>query len=344
MLHKISGVIIPTAPVVHGDPGAKKGEEKNSNHTPGRCIPVFLHCQDCQTGDKSIAGDKSVVKHGYRNINVISGNGIRGLGRRLFARFTLETLGISQESLSKDVVMLLFVGGATGGKYKLDVVAEKTILEVRRELPFIDLLGGTIHGHFISGVLKVGFAIPYLKETAWMNTSPYRLDSPPTYTEFNSSLIKKIEYAKHQPEIVFDEETNDDSDSRMIYTAEAIPAGTHLLHSYAAIPLDGNTAKAMDAFIALVNTVGYVGGWSRAGHGAFIAHYYDELTGKEYKPLVDPYVDYLVSNKEKITAMLKELPGKFPADLKTEGDGVNNDKKSKENKGKKSKKNEGGDE
>lgn len=323
MMRKISGVIVPTAPVVHGDPGAKKDDERNRNHTPGRRIPVFLHYQ---------SGDKSVVKHGYRDINVISGNGIRGFGRRLFARFTLETLGISQESLPKDVVMLLFVGGATGAKYELDRVAEKTILEVRRELPFIDLLGGTIHGHFISGVLKVGYAIPYLKETAWMNTSPYRLDNPPAYTEFEAQLIRKIEYAKHQPEIVFDEETDDDSDSRMIYTAEAIPAGTHLLHSYAAMPLEDNTAKAMDAFIALVNTAGHIGGWSRAGHGAFIAHYYD-VTGKKYEPSVEPYVEYLTKNKEKIAAALRELPAKFPATLKAEGSEAKKNGKGKKNGG-----------
>jgi hypothetical protein len=307
MFRKISGVIIPTAPVVHGDPGAKKGDDRNSNHTPGRRIPVFLHCQ---------SGGKSTVKHGYRDVNVVSGNGIRGLGRRLFARFTLETLGVAPGELPKEVVMLLFVGGATGAKYKLDKIAEKTILEVRQNLPFIDLLGGTIHGHFISGVLKVGFAVPYLKETAWMNTSPYKLDNPPTYTEFESQVTRKVEYAQHHPEIVFDEETDDGREARMIYTAEVIPAGTHLLHTYTAVPLSENTALAMDAFIALLCSAGYMGGWSRAGHGAFIAHYYDESTGEEYRPSVKPYADFLKSNADKIIRELKELPKKFPAMLK----------------------------
>lgn len=306
MLRKVSGVIIPSAPVIHGAPNADKGGR--DNHSPGRRIPLLLQAEK----------GEGVVSYGYRDVNVVSGNGIRGLGRRLFASYTLDVLGVKQEELPKETVMLLFVGGATGAGYRLDKIAAGTILKVRETLPFVDLLGGTVRGHFIAGVLRVGFAIPYLLETAWMNTSPYTLAKPPTYQDFEAQVLKDLEYVRYQPEVSWhvlpeDAPPGDGESVQMIYTAEAIPAGTNLLHSFAAVPVVNSATKAaMDAFIALFVAAAHVGGWSRAGHGAFVARYYDELTRNEYSPSVKDYTDHLEKHRAQIVKMLKDLPSMFP--------------------------------
>jgi hypothetical protein len=314
---RIEGVIIPTAPVIHGAPNASAAG-KNDNHSPGRRIPILLQREK---------DDNTIENLGYHSVNVISGNGIRGLGRRIFIAYTLEVLGIEQEELPKETVYLLFVGGATGSGYKLDKIAANTIMDVREKLPFINLLGGTINGHFISSVLSVDFAKPYLRETAWENTSPFKLENPPSYNDFEAQIVSNdISYAKHEPVVTWEgkqdevlvvneEDVKEEGKKdrvKMLYTAEAIPAGTHLMHGFTGNPLNEDTKDTMDAFISLFISNGYVGGWSRAGHGSFKARYYDMLTKEKYEPTIENYTKYLEANKKDIVEMLKKLPSLFP--------------------------------
>lgn len=136
------------APILHGQP-PEKGQRQQV--MTNRTIKVSV----------SRGGTSQLV-----DMPVVSGNSIRGPGRREYMRKILSVLGYRDEStglfkgLSGEAMALMAVGGTMEAGRKERAPLAAGFVRVYYRLPFIGLLGGVYKEVFFPGRLAVGFAVP----------------------------------------------------------------------------------------------------------------------------------------------------------------------------------------
>ena len=143
------------APILHGQPPAK-GQKPNV--MTNRTIKVSA----------ASGGRRALVE-----IPVVSGNSMRGAGRRDYMRKILTILGYRNENglitgLSGEAMALMTVGGTMEAGKKERARLAEGFLKVYQELPFVGFLGGVYKEVFFPGRLAVGFAVPVTVSTKLM--------------------------------------------------------------------------------------------------------------------------------------------------------------------------------
>ena len=260
-----------------------------------------------------------IIEHGGRvvrwQIPVVSGNAIRGLGRRLLIDRSFKELALNMQDLlgNKEEARRMLFFFRNGGLTPRDVTVEKiqagTYEWIQSSIPFLHALGGIYQGHHFEGHVKVGIQVPMTVET-------YAL-----YKNILSPEHRKILEAKQLPALNdllaemrytrrAGEEQGEDAEA-MIYGTEVIPAGTYLGSWASIITPDESAVKAFRAMFWLLAEHGCVGGMSGRGHGkiVFLFRYADENTERELQAEdYQDYLDYLRHHAGEIKEAIKSIP------------------------------------
>lgn len=126
------------------------------------------------------------------DLPVVGGGSIRGKNRRKFIMKVLDTLGYYQNNLlmglKQESFEALIAGGRQVQSTEQAARVEKYI-SLFDDLPFLGLFGGTPYSVFVTGRLSVGFALPMLKETAYLfKNSPYKDEEMPAFVNVNAFI------------------------------------------------------------------------------------------------------------------------------------------------------------
>lgn len=316
LLH-LPGLARAATPIVHGEPPEQTA--RRTNHTPVRRIPYAL-------------ADGRLVA-----MPVVSGNAVRGMTRRRFIDRTLATLD-AYDVLDRHVAYFLLAGGATG-QGTASIGGPEFRKELRENLPFVDLLGGSLRGCFVPGRLRVGFMTPVTKET--LETEPiaakygrFDPESLPSYLDFTSVIatrplrLTRYDEGIFRPDEVEEEENGAAEETaaeeageggrarvrqsgRMVYSAEVFPVNTWFVHYFNLVWAPAPTLAAFWAFVECFLERGEVGGWHAKGCGRVEPRYFDAASGDEVlghvKKEAAAYWKYLEENKAAIRSYLEQL-------------------------------------
>lgn len=274
--------------------------DQKSNVTEIRKIPVYCD----EVGN-------------YISVPAVSGNSIRGTGRRAFMSRTFESLELDPNTeIPLDVLYLFFAGGTTSNAKPVPP-NRQVYKDLRSALPFLDLLGGTYRGHYFRSNLIVRFAVPLVRETAALYPE-LKIDSVEITASELIAVIKQnpVGYTKTALE-GSKEGLSEEEKGQMIFYYEAIPAGTTLLHEFGL--RDGVSALTESAFYAFIEaflTRCTLGSNSARGHGKFEGKYYenrDTLTAEELAQKSGPYWEYLEKNRNRIKETILGIPEQLQA-------------------------------
>lgn len=233
------------------------------------------------------------------SIPVLSGGTIRASLRRVAAQLTHDALvGSDEGRLPFDVVNALFSGGAlretrSGGEV---LTGERQAL-IRDAIPALGLFGLGAGGRLMSGRLLVDKGIPVATETAWLARDPRHL---PERLHSVFRLLQRERYSRRSD--VMDAATGpyiarSDSDAlprgsgQMVYTIEALCAGTRLFHEIRGADLLPAEVAFLDELVAAWPARGFVGGHKARGMGRFTTAYERTVTGVAGKPAPDLEAD-----------------------------------------------------
>jgi len=134
----------------------------------------------------------------------VSGNSVRGVGRRTFISLVLEELGFVKNKVVIDLPYALaetmLIGGtmSAGQGRERDALA-KRYAEVYDKLPFYGLFGGSYKGVFFPGRLSVGFAYPLISGMGAIlehMDSPFTKDYPERRLDANDCADFEQRYAR----------------------------------------------------------------------------------------------------------------------------------------------------
>lgn len=311
----LPGLARALTPIVHGEPPEEGA--RISNVARLRRVPYVL-----------ASGSISEVP-------AVSGNGIRGLTRRVFIDRTLAALD-AYNLLDRHVAYFLLAGGATDAG-TASIGGPEFRKELRENLPFVDLLGGSLRGCFLPGRLRVGFMVPVTRETCeadpiateYGSFDPERL---PSLLDLNDAVSNRVIRLTRYDEGIFtpdeeeaggepaarDEEGAEGQQARkrrasgrMIYTGEAIPINTVFTHYFTLEWAPEPTVNAFWAFVDCFVERGEVGGWHAKGCGRVELKYFDPATKQDIttsiKEKAAAYWQYLKDNKEGIRDYLAGL-------------------------------------
>ncbi|MGI9951399.1 hypothetical protein V3F56_03470 [Moorellaceae bacterium AZ2] len=307
----LPGLARAITPIVHGEPPEEGA--RISNTTSVRRINYVL-------------SDGKIIE-----IPAVSGNGIRGLTRRIFVDRTLEVLD-AYNLLDRHVAYFLLAGGATEAG-TASIGGPELRKELRSTLPFVDLLGGSLRGCFLPGKMRVGFMVPVTKETLVsdpiaLEYGNYKAEYLPSLTDLNSAISSRVVrltryddgmFVSDEVEEPIEEETKEEGQQprkkresgRMIYNGEAIPINTVFTHYFALDWAPEPTVNAFWAFVDCFVERAEIGGWHAKGFGRVELQYFDPVTKEEItsniKEKAAAYWKYLQENKESIRKYLAEL-------------------------------------
>lgn len=262
-----------------------------NNYVPHRRLPLLLKNGDVQ----SIA-----------LVPAVSGNSIRHLWRESLVDVTLHTLGLKRRDLPKNVLETLVSGGGmdAADAKKNDVEQEKhekaayrkkaiqpsvpilvrDRLTLRAAVPILSLFGCSYGNRMLPGLVKVGWAIPALKQTEHITN----IESSIPYSEDITSFQLMT---RHDP---FKEEMDENQKSRQsIYYMEVVSPGTPFAHSYSIDVSTPVERSALQLAIDLFKENPYLGGRSATGHGKV-------QTDRWYANIESPslYIDFLKKNRD----------------------------------------------
>lgn len=265
------------------------------------------------------------------DVPAVSGNAIRGLTRRIFIDRTLAALD-AYNLLDKHVAYFLLAGGATDPG-TASIGGPEFRRELRDNLPFVDLLGGSLRGCFLPGRLRVGFMIPVTRET--YESDPIAADYGafdserlPPLLDLNNAISSRTVKLTRYDEGIFtpDEEVavaevepeaeegqqagRRRASGRMIYTGQAIPINNIFTHYFALEWAPEPTVNAFWAFVDCFVERSEVGGWHAKGCGRVELKYFAPSTKRDITPTIKEkataYWQYLKKNKETIRNYLAE--------------------------------------
>src|SRR5699024_1745343 len=263
-----------------------------NNYTPHRRLPVLLKSGDVQ----------SIV-----DIPAVSGNSIRHLWRESLVDITLYTLGIKRKDLGRNILETLVSGGGMEARDAIkneeeeekqeatasrkDAIQPKVPILVRdREtlrstMPMLSLFGCSYGNRMLSGLVKVGWAIPALQQTEHITN----VESTVPYSEDITSFQLMT---RHD---LWHEDANENKKSKQsLYYIEVVSAGIPFFHEYnigLSTPIERSAMQiAIDAF----KNNPYLGGKSSTGHGKFQTNsWYENL---DASPSL--YIEFLKKNRD----------------------------------------------
>lgn len=321
-MSKYVGVFQAAAPITHGAPTPKNLPRLPQQESGGAKNHMFMRELPVMTIDE----DQKIAFN--RTVYCVSGNSIKHLLRQLIVGFSLNHLGISPGSLDPDIDLLFWVGGVQesgkGQGADYEVLEERKLL--RQRLPWVDLLGGVYMGHFFPGKLKTHFMFPLIKDLRWLQwdvqwyleEKNLSWDNLPTLAELKATVRDNpICYTRTVPEPVMDIDMglkekkkgngeDEEETVRMIYSADALPIGTLLCHTFALTEPTESADRCLRAGLALLAEYGYIGGQTAKGHGWVIGEYRD-TQGKAVNS-TEEYAEWLRDNAAEIKAYISEMP------------------------------------
>lgn len=268
------------------------------------------------------------------DVPVVSGNSLRGIGRRHFIQHTLEEiLDLDFDELTRDIwgdksrvkncrflSMLFYKGGVSPDGMKPKDSRAGAYEEVTRALPFLDLLGGIYGAHHIEGSLKIGFLVPRTVETQELcvEKEEEKVKGLVTLKQLKNG-IKTVMQVRSMPHM--DQMESHDGEKRsMPWKAIALPAGTDFYFRASCDTKHSGTMLAFRAFVAILVQHGFIGGSNRAGYGRVL---YD-LKDFDIAESIMAYDEHLESHREDIIEGIRIIARDFkfeqpPADKKTTG-------------------------
>jgi len=261
-------------------------------------------------------------------VPVVTGNSTRGQTRRPFILKTLQILDPPQKSIHPEIIHFLAAGGGTGKDDTAVADQFKFKQEIRRMLPFVNLLGGSLRGMFLKGALIAGFVYPVVEETRWMLAETpfnYANDKFLTAEDLNTRLdILRMTRRKTDDDFLTYTETEemlDDIEENVegngdeeevnrekgaIYSAEALPAGIPLFTYFGIRCPDGIVEGALNAFVETFVEMGTLGGYVAKGCGRVSCNFVYEDGNPFNKDKAAKYWQYLRDHKDEIKQFLKE--------------------------------------
>lgn len=243
------------------------------------------------------------------DIPIISGNSARGAIRDLSAIDILTKANDEKIKVDDDTFDFLFSGGhlESTGKDNIDVAK---VQGMRKKLPILAVLGGSVGNNIIPGKLRMGKMIPIAKETMHLLPDDLKIGDYEPQSVFTLTQIemyvrkddKKNELYKvfrTSQEAAKEVAESDSKKSQMMYFVETIKAGTKF---YWQITLQDPTDEELGAFLLFLNS--YVnepfslGGNGRVGHGDIKLDFYKtETTDSEIKFQNSDFVKYIDAAK-----------------------------------------------
>lgn len=265
-----------------------------SNYTPHRRLPVVLQYE---------GGHQEIVK-----LPAISGNTIRHMLRESLVDPTLTLLVLQRRDLPKNILeMLVSGGGMDTSDVKKDIKEKEAATKIAGEhdgnipilvrdretlrsvFPILSLFGASYGNRMLPGLLRIGWAIPALKETAYITG----YDSDVSYSAdiFSYQLGTRHDPVSDVPE---------QRESRQsIYYFEVVSPGIPFSHEITFDLMTDVERGALQIALDRFQSEGKVGGKTGVGMGFF------KMT-KEYEKVGEPsvYIDWLKENKEVIIEYL----------------------------------------
>lgn len=324
---RVYGIGTALSSVVHGEI-LNQGEEKGN--VSGRRTETVIGYYENDDEWKS-----KVIE-----VPVISGNSIRGIGRRMLIDHSMNVLGTTigelfdRPVIARQMVTALRAGGVTSAGTNAAKISPEKYLQISDNVPFVDMLGMTYQGHYFEGSAKIGILMPYLKETSYIFRSSFdkrlisEIDAKAiNYSEFMKNGVPNAKYTKRKENGFVEAETEeeqliqDNLKEQMIYGTDYIPAGTIFGTDNRVITDNEGTKLAFLAMFALIKEHAIVGGMSGKGHGFIDFKLYQQTNNEapielDIETILNQYDQYLFNHKETILETLKSLPETFICSIK----------------------------
>ena len=325
-------IVTALSPISHGRIRVKDEKDANGedNVLRFRTMP-FLYKDDSGNVNET-------------DLYCVSGNAMRGLGRRLMFHHTIDLLDLDLEKILPNfsaierryVANLFENGGSTPkGSHATVGVPAKTYDEILAKLPMLDLLGGVYITHHFNSSCAIGNLILRTKETQALLTKHNVFedtDSVPSLLDVHTDTVRHTKMrsardASEYPDNMADEATKKNLKSAAIFGADVLPAGTtfYWQTSLKSTPNEG-TLIAYDAFLALIAKFGSIGGMSAKGYGMVNYAFGDAF---DVKAAIKKYDEYTLAHKDDIIEGLQLLANDFKYVLNTEKEPKKSTKKGK---------------
>lgn len=270
-----------------------------------------------------------------REVFYVSGNAMRGLGRRhMFYHTFQDVLELEFDTdilkdfdpLHRKFVVNLFENGGSMPKDSSAAggVTAETYLDVLAKNPFLDLLGGVYVTHHFNGSIRVGGLILRTAETQQFFADKWKLFKDaevglPKMQEVQPVTLRFTKYHSNLDASMFPKDAAESKEdkanrkSNAIYGTEVLPVGSTFYWQCALVGSHNEgTALAYDAFLALLAQKGYIGGMSGKGCG-FIRIQFDDINVEE---AIQKYDDFLLQHKDNVIQSIRSIAEDFKYTLK----------------------------
>lgn len=345
-IEKMNAIVTAKSSIAHGqilsEQASKSRKVKNFNRLARETfvsyVPIYEEEDVLEDGKKT--GKKQVVERkdlATFDLPIISGNSIRGEARTLLTQFTYDDvldldilkiatdqkLGKSAERLARFTLQLLYKGGVTPGKCKIEYTPCGMYEKITNAIPTLSLLGGVMGAHHFSGALRVSSMIPATAETFEMFKSEFPNEKKPDLLALTlNRSTNQSRYAKHESVVTSNEGNGltDDTDierskTKMLFGQETIPAGTRFYFMTECTSDNEGTLLAYRAFNALLARHSYVGAMSGKGHGRVTYEFDTDLSHA-----LEDYEKYLVAHKDTIVEAISQIPANFRFKIQKDDD------------------------
>lgn len=225
-------------------------------------------------------------------IPVISGNSIRGIWRRLGAKYLIEKLGLKEEEISAELYHKLFTGGSLNSSVDHAQITYRR--EVRRLIPFLSIFGSALDSFILKGKIVSSFLYPVSAET--QQFTGIKSDKEVYGCLGIEFYTRRDDYEEKKDEFI-------EKSDQMKYEGEVIIPGTELSQL---VILDSNHENEIGCFMQIIKDFTekpLIGGVGRAGHGQVSLN----LNYKEFEKEIEVYNNFLTENKEEIKELLLKL-------------------------------------
>lgn len=286
-------------------------------------IPLLLkvkspisHLSDEQTGNIRLFRTMSIIDPNgdKKEIPIVSANSLRGILRRITARYLIEEIKRLQDfNVSPKLYHMLMSGGLlskgeSAGAHRINFTQD-----LRSLIPMIGLFGGTVQARIMAGTLRFsGPLYPVCRETDHLHNAPKKSDQA-------RCLLESIFYTRrhdHGDDMILDVASADDGkdadqSQQMIFEGENIIPGAHLYSEIMIVRGSALEAGCLYNTLALWAEDPRLGGQSSKGHGLVEPLTIDGnplgWTTDNAIKLRSEYVDHINSNHDAMAKMLKEI-------------------------------------
>lgn len=266
------------------------------------------HGHDEKTGNVSLFRRHRVIDPTTGRAHLVpfvSGNSIRGMWRDMVFGRLLGLVGLTFAEMAPRRAHALLAGGTIAAgtdTAKVDVGQRR---RARAICPAWDLLGGTIDGQLMGGVISVHDAVVVCRESAWMLR--HQLAADVQLDEFRASLkpadeltqLRLLTRHAHR-------DIPDAGDMQMFVNTEALLPGTQLFHSLAVHGIEAVSPITKACLADLLETFalrGHVGAKTAAGHGIVAFDAYTSSDGALLPPAAE-YVDWVNTHRVEVREWL----------------------------------------